>query len=225
MHVFTAFHKSPFFDILARFCLCAPRLFQPLAAREGFGQRGAQLAVFEADGVVGYGSQSGGVDASFGEDALVGRDVDDTSRQVAAFGVVGEQLAFERHRQFVDERGIDMCRAGGVESRPGELVGHAVARDDTHVVARLDGLDGGHADSEGTRGEDVFRGLVFGREAEADGLVGEHPAPGGIHGGGEPLFVVSCHNQTRHRIEPDVGSEIFSHGWWEERGCCFFCEN
>lgn len=187
------------------------RRVEPFAAGEGFGQRGAQRAVFEADGVVGDGVQQRRVNLPVGEDALVGRYVDDAPRQVAALGVEREQLALERHRQLVDERGVDVRRPGGVEPRPGELVGHAVARDDAHVVARLDGLDGGHADGEGARGKDVFCGLVPGRETEADGLVGEHPAPGGIHGVGHTMLVVGRHNQYRHGIEPALSSEILSH--------------
>lgn len=151
------------------------------------------------------------VDLSVGEDALVGRDVDDAADQVAARGVVGEQLALERHRQLVDQRGVDVRRARGVESRPGELVGNLVARYEPRVIAGRDLVGGGHADGEGPRREDVFRGFVPGGEAETDRLVGEHPAPRGIHDVGHPLLVVGRHDQHRHREEPAFRSEILSH--------------
>mgnify|MGYP006944854744 CR=1 FL=1 len=163
------------------------------------------------DGVVADRAQLTQVDLSIGQNAFVGRDVDDTSCQMAACGIIGEKFALERHGQFVDHRGIDVRRRSGMKSCPGEFVGDFVPGDDTRIVAGCHLIDRSHADGEGTCYKDVFRGFMPGGETDPDCFISKHTTPSGIHDIGHTLLVVGCHNQYGHRIEPTLRSKVFLH--------------
>ena len=98
-----------------------------------------------------------------------------------------------------------------MKSRPGEFVGDFIPGDDTRIVAGSHLIDRGHADGEGTCCKDIFRGFMPGGETDPDCLIGKHAIPGGIHDIGHALFVVGCHNQYGHRVEPTLRSKVFLH--------------
>ena len=98
-----------------------------------------------------------------------------------------------------------------MKSRPGEFVGNFVHGDDTRIVAGCHLIDRSHADGESTCCKDIFRSFMPGGETDPDCLIGKHAAPGSIHDIGHTLFVVGCHNQHGHRVEPALRSKVFFH--------------
>ena len=145
------------------------------------------------------------------EGALVHAHVDDFPAQDACFRIIVFQLAFHGHGQFVDERGVHEGRFRGMEAGAGELVGHAVAGDEAHVVAGHDLSGLGHAHRESLAGQNVLHRLVPGAEAQADFVHFADAAPCRVHGVGRAVFAVGGDDEHGLGISEGLGPEILSH--------------
>ena len=187
-------------------------LLQPLAVGEGVAYFLAHLQVLVVERVEDDGCHLGCIHtARLVERPFVHTDVDDFAPQDARLLVVVLQLAFDGHRQFVDERCVDKCRPRGVEAGTGKFVGHAVSRHQAHVVAGRDVCCVSHADGKGPRAQDVLHRLVPGTETQAYFVRFADAAPGCVHGVGGAVFVVGGYDEDGLRLGEGLGPEFLSH--------------
>ena len=103
--------------------------------------------------------------------ALIHADVDDLAYHAAGFGVIADQLAFQRDGQLGNQGRIHEGGFFGVEASLGKLIRLLVARHQTHIIARGHVLRIRHADGKGTARQDILGGLVPSADAHGNLLI------------------------------------------------------
>lgn len=121
------------------------------------------------NGVEGYGTQFHRVDlALFIKDTFVRRNIDNPADQMAAFGIIRYEFAFDVHRQFIDHRSIHELRPYGMEAGFRELIRLLMSRYDTHIIACDDMRGIGHTNGKGFRGKNIGYGFMACTQTQGD---------------------------------------------------------
>ena len=121
------------------------------------------------NGVEGYGTQFHRVDlALFIKDTFVRRNIDNPADQMAAFGIIRYEFAFDAHRQFIDHRSIHELRPYGMEAGFRELIRLLMSRYDTHIIACDDMRGIGHTNGKGFRGKNIGYGFMACTQTQGD---------------------------------------------------------
>lgn len=176
----------------------------------GFADGVAEGEVVEAGGVPGDGVELADVDFAVGEDAGVGRGVDNLANDEGASVLALAHLyhaALHGDGVLVDDWGVDVGALGGGEACADHFVGHIVAADDAEVVALDDGAGVGIAEGEGAVEAQVVGGAVFG-EHEAYAVALALSAPGGHHDVGGAVGVVGADHEGGLGGDVEFGAHI-----------------
>ena len=165
-------------------------------------------------GIVGDGLEFRYIQlAVLSQNGFVRAHIDDLAHQPAGVGIVGDQPAFQCHGQLVNERCVHKQGFGGVKTSLGELVRFFVAADDAHIVTGCRVFGSCHGYGEGFPCQEILGGLVVGIYADGDLLFLADAAPGGIHGVGGAVGIVSADDVHGHGITHRLGAEILSHSF------------
>ena len=143
--------------------------------------------------------------------ALIHADVDDFAHQAAGFGVIADQLAFQRDGQLGNQGRVHEGGFFGVEASLAKLIRLLVARYQTYIIARGHVLRIRHADGKGTARQDILGGLVPSADAHGNLLILADAAPRGVHGVGHAVFIISGQDEHRLRIAKGLCAKALSH--------------
>lgn len=145
------------------------------------------------------------------EHGRIGCDVHDFAEEQFGIFVVADHFAFEREREFRNQRGVYIFALDGGEARFGELVCNLLAACDAEVVNRLDVLGSCHAYGEGLARLDVVHRLVAVGHVDGNLVHVADAAPCGDHRICAAVVVVGGDDKCRLRVQIRFRSKIFTH--------------
>ena len=183
-----------------------------LAVAEGVAYAAFHHIVTVPRGIIAYWREL--FDGEFSitvQHGFVGGHVHDFAEQKFGFLVVAHHLAFQREREFGDQRGVHVFALDGGEARLCKLVRDLVAAGDSKVINSLDVLCRRHAHGESLAGKDVRHGLVALGHVDGNLVRIADAAPGGHHRVRGAVFVVCRDDERRLRVKVSLDSEIFAH--------------
>lgn len=143
------------------------QLSQLFAGREGVAGNGAELDVVVVNRVVSNWTQFAVVNLAVSKDTIIGAYIHNAPDKVVTLRVIRYHFALQSQRQLVDYWSIDHLRTYSCKARLGKLVWLFITRNDTHIVARRELLNGRHTNRKSLCSKDIFRGFMPLRDTNA----------------------------------------------------------